>query len=236
VHLLDCASGATIQTLQVGQGSVHADALSPDNRLLTVSNDKDGTATIWDLPAEHIQVELPEASFIFSSTSAGAPLSTFSPDGRLLAYSARAYTVNIWDVEAKRVRWSLRGHGWDLGGMSFSPDGKLLATSSADGDARVWNVATGKQDVPTLKGHRRGVSKTWFTRDSGTLVTASEDTTVRFWNLAAAQETVTINGPYRVLLALDESALLLQGRDGVSLVRIPALFQIDALEAAKLRK
>jgi WD40 repeat protein len=67
-----------------------------------------------------------------------------SPDGRLLATSARDHRLLLWDVGSRRFVGELPPHGDVVAEMAFSPDGRYLATSTGvDGQAciRVLSVA-----------------------------------------------------------------------------------------------
>src|SRR5262249_57637389 len=68
----------------------------------------------------------------------------FSPDGRTLAASTAAGTVELWDLTTRKVRAVLREETVPLGvSVAFSPDGATLASASADGAVRLGGVAPG---------------------------------------------------------------------------------------------
>jgi WD40 repeat protein len=48
--------------------------------------------------------------------------------------------IDLWDLAAKRVRATLKGHEHWVNDLAFSPDGKLLASASWDGTAKLWKV------------------------------------------------------------------------------------------------
>jgi WD40 repeat protein len=198
-----------------------------------VWKEEDRSATVFNLESGE-EVLLPD-SYLVPGFSNPTVFDTFSPDGRFLAYVANGHTVHVWSVPERRVRHRLKGHFWKIWSMVFSPNGKLLATCSTDSDALVWDMATGKQATKRLRGHQQGVHTVWFTPDSRMLLTASDDPAVRFWNLATGQETLAIKDANEVLLSAEETTLVLRRRDGVSLLHIPTLAEIDAAPGARFR-
>lgn len=66
-------------------------------------------------------------------------LSTWSPDGRVLAVACQNGDVYLRDVDTGKFA-ILRGHTEACLRLSFSPDGTFLATGSRDGTSRIWDV------------------------------------------------------------------------------------------------
>ncbi|MFC4529299.1 serine/threonine-protein kinase [Sphaerisporangium dianthi] len=121
-------------------------ALSPDGRVLALSDRPLTTVELWDPSRARLLGRLG----IPADTAAYADL-IFSPDGRTLAVSARTgrTRVTLWDVATLRRRPDLD----DPGGAAhlaraFSPDGRTLAVSSVSEDgaevSRSWDLRTRK--------------------------------------------------------------------------------------------
>ena len=231
VNVYDSATGRVISSLRIGESNVRAAAFSPDNKWLLTAEEGDASltttqevanATLWNWRTKQVEARLDD---VYCSVL-DLPVGTFSPDGRLLAYVAQGYTVNLWDSVTKQVCWKLKGHDWLVCALNFSPDGRLLATSSFDGSTRVWDLATGRPSSRKLNAESHLL---WFSRDSRTLVAAG-DPSVRFLNVTTGQETLAIRNATGALLSPDDTALVLWRREGVSLMRIPTCAEIDAME------
>jgi len=151
---------------------------SPDGKLLAVSgyhevllHKADGTGIVGRLIglAERVQAL------------------AFSPDGKSLAVvggsPGRFGEVQVWEVERRKLRFSVSVTYDTLYGVSWSPDGSKIAFGCADNTLRAIDSGTGKQ-VLFQGAHSDWVLGTVFSRDGAHLVSTSRDMSMKLTEVA----------------------------------------------------
>ena len=145
-------------------------AFSPDGQYLGTVVD-DGTARLWDLNGNQLQV-LHDHQYSIDSAE-------FSPDGQYLVTVSDDGTARLWDLNGNQLQ-VLHGHQYSIDSAEFSPDGHSLATVSDDGTARIWDLNGNQPQVL----HNPWVG---FNPDGQYLATVSDDGTIRIWDLNGNQ-------------------------------------------------
>ena len=72
-----------------------------------------------------------------------------SPDSRLLATGKADGRVVVWDLNERRIRWTLVSHapgpGAEVYSLAFSRDGRFLASGSTNPVVKLWDTKTGRE-------------------------------------------------------------------------------------------
>jgi WD40 repeat protein/energy-coupling factor transporter ATP-binding protein EcfA2 len=122
--------------------------------------------------------------------TAAVYLTSFSPDGNVLATASYDRTARLWDVRdrshPKPLGSPLTGHRSWLSSAVFSPDGHTLATAGDDGTVLLWDVTDPARPVrlgDPMTGDDGTIYLVAFSPDGHLLGTADEDHTVRLWDV-----------------------------------------------------
>ena len=130
----------------------------------------------------------------------------FAPDGRLLAV-AKGRTVELWDLETRRLAATLAAQGRAVGALAFSPDGARLYAATGE----IWEVATGTL-LTTFDSQAAAIALSPNNR----LIVGAEGT---LWNAADGLLTgalAGLRGPaVNFALTPDGERLVWQAGDGV---------------------
>jgi WD40 repeat protein len=195
VKVWDAATGRERFALRAGS-VVNNLAYSPDGKLLATAGASDGiklwsTTTGAQVGAFEASVPAPSAGRqIAAALDTHVPILSvsFSPDSRLIAAGDAEGSVQILDVNTRRLVRILKGHTEGVEVVPFSPDGQLLATVSQDGTVKLWAVGSW-QELATFKGSAKGSVKGFraaaFSPDSRLLVTGGMDNRVTLWDAAS---------------------------------------------------
>ncbi|MEU0880831.1 hypothetical protein ABZ345_19685 [Lentzea sp. NPDC005914] len=115
-------------------------------------------------------------------------LTTFSPDGTLLATASYDRSARLWDVRDRshpRQIAVITGHRDWLSSAVFSPDGKVLATTGQDATIRFWDVRdpANPKAIKTLETGNGPSYLLEFSPDGTLLAAANEDKSARLWDV-----------------------------------------------------
>jgi WD40 repeat protein len=157
----------------------------------------------------------------------------FSPDGKSLAVTGgspgRFGEVQVWDVESRKLRYSLTVTYDTAYGVSWSGDGTKIAFGCADNTLRAIDSATGKQ-VLFQGAHNDWVLDTVFSKEGTHLISVSRDRSMKLVEVSTQRfiDNITSITPGALkggLAAVDrhpkKDELLIGGADGV-----PKIYQM----------
>ena len=155
--------------------------------------------------------------------------SSFSPDGKLLAWSKADGTIHLADAATGKELRAVKGRGKEDAGLAFgfSPDGKtLVGRCPRDGMLLVWDVASGKElhrfarpaATPGGFGWNTSAAGMEFSPDGKLLALGGENQSVRLVDLATGKE-IAFGGGHRSAIAkvtysADGKTLTTRGDDG----------------------
>jgi WD40 repeat protein/tRNA A-37 threonylcarbamoyl transferase component Bud32 len=104
-----------------------------------------------------------------------------SPDGKSFVSGGCGV---VFDAEAGKEKFRLRGHKDVVNGAAYSADGKFIVTGSGDGTAKLWNAATG-EEMLSFKAGFFSVQTIAVSNDGSRVVLGG--TGSHFWNTRTAQ-------------------------------------------------
>ena len=147
----------------------------------------------------------------------------FSPDGKLLAITARKdNTIQIWDVPNRKTLCRLKGHTTSVYSLAFSPDNKTVITSGwtyKDVTIRLWDTITGE-----LLASYPDQGAVAFAPDRNTFVGGSH---IYIWNPVTNHYDHTVrledvsksNPPTAITFSPDGSIIVSGNRNGIIQLR-----------------
>ncbi|XP_029564560.1 WD repeat-containing protein 36 [Salmo trutta] len=124
---------------QYGEDEAHRGAVrgvSVDGlNQLTVSAGADKLVHIWKFKSRKL---------VHSIDLGTTPVTThLHRDSGMLAVALDDFTLNVLDMETKRIVRKFSGHRGQVNDMAFSPDGRWLITAAMDCTIRTWDLPSG---------------------------------------------------------------------------------------------
>lgn len=158
-------------------------AISPNGQLLAAIRRLDDDKIVL------IDTTTGQEKHILPGLTGNPAAVSFSPDGKLLAASARREElVRLWDIEQQKVVMTLSGHDAQIQDIAFSGDGRFVATGSWDQTVAMWELEGGKL-ITGLEGHFDHVVALNFSHDCRFLASGAagrRDSTAVVWSVRRA--------------------------------------------------
>ena len=122
----------------------------------------------------------------------------FSRDGTLFAVAQNSslatgndrFSVLLWDVLSRQLRFTLKAHKDEIAALAFSWDGKTLASGSEDGTIRLWDTRTGNQTASFSSDLNTALA---FSAD-GKVLASIYNRGIKLWDITTGSELRTLKG------------------------------------------
>ena len=225
----DVKSGRPLAPSAPGHDATVTDlAFAPDGRLFTASDD--GTVRSWDPATGAMGLTLEHAEIVRGLA--------VSPDGSLVAGSALADDLRLWDAATGALRFKLLGNG-RMGGyrrVAFTPDGKRLVAWGDDLYLRTWDVRTGKlvaehrtvpvgKDPDNLDPERDFISGITALSADGSRFALTTHKVVQVWDSATGEQfpafQPTPDGVHLLAFSPDGKRLAVGGGPKATQIKLP---------------
>jgi len=168
LQLGDAQTGEMVQILNALHNKVKAISFSLDGKFIVLSS-QDGRLQIWDSQGSEI--------IGLDGLTSGAEI---SPDGRTIVLGSHE-VIQVWDMDGRKLRHTLRGHTQDVKMLVMSSDGNTVISSSEDGIICKWDVKTGRL-LHTLAGYAGDVQTLTLSFDGSILISGADDNIIRMWD------------------------------------------------------
>ena len=165
-----------------------------DGKILATAG-LDGLIRLWDMAEDG-----KEAGMLEGFTNYALCLS-WGPDNHNLAAGTHQKTIDIWDIEKRKFRFSLRGHRDSVNTLSWSADGKWLASGSYDGEVKIWNL-TSPAPIKSLGINDSFTQAVHFSKDGHKLAAGSRGGTIKLWSAQTHQVLESIETHSRGIYSL----------------------------------
>ncbi|NEQ77237.1 MAG: WD40 repeat domain-containing protein [Okeania sp. SIO2C9] len=116
-----------------------------------------------------------------------------TPNKKYLISGSTKGTINIWNLQNKKLLFVFKGHWQQVTALAITPDGKYLISGSKGKTIKIWNLET-RKELFTLKGHGDSINTISVTPDGKHLISGSRDKTIKIWNLENRKEIFTFTG------------------------------------------
>jgi WD40 repeat protein/tRNA A-37 threonylcarbamoyl transferase component Bud32 len=156
IKLWDLHKERELLTLVGHDQTVTSVAFFPDgDKLVSVS--LDGKVILWDLIKSGKDPQrLSARPRLLHAYKDRLRAVSVSSRGERLAVAGSNGAIEIWDLAANRVQFTLRGHKSTIHALLYSPNPSVLASASADQTVRFWDAGTGSpSDVKTFDADMR---------------------------------------------------------------------------------
>ncbi|KAF9478961.1 WD40 repeat-like protein [Pholiota conissans] len=122
----------------------------------------------------------------------------FSPDGKLLATGSEDNEIRIWDIDARKIIRTLKGHTEEIYSLDFSRNGRYIVSGSADRTLWIWDLRQRSSKMIHLskdsQDFEQGITSIAISPDSKLVAAGCMDTIVRLYDIETVELVDTLHG------------------------------------------
>jgi hypothetical protein len=160
----------TLVSFPVRERQTRPLAFSPDGRLLTTNTLGPAPSGMAggppDINAQTLRLwEVTTAGELLAHPTVTNSCVAFSLDSRMMAMSAPAQEILLWDLRLGKELRRIKGFDAEVTSLAFSPDGSRLVSGLSDSTLLVWDIAIARK--PGESGRFEDVSPAQAWADLG---------------------------------------------------------------------
>ena len=198
LSIWDARTGQNISVLSIESHKGEAPVLPGQRKVSSSSGGMSGKARIRTVKMEngivkHVKYQTHGVA-VFSQD--GSMFATVQNSDR--ANKDNQFTVLLWEVTSRQLRFTLKGHTKEIETLTFTADGKTLASGSRDGTIRLWDTSTGNQTTSFSSRQNTALA---FSADSKILASIYNKG-IKLWDMTTGNELATLKGDIGICYAL----------------------------------
>ena len=136
----------------------------------------------------HILLNLGAKTFYESATTI-----SITPDGKYLISGSTDKTIKVWNLQTKKLLFTLKGHSKEVSAVTITPDGKYLISGSKDKTIKIWDLEN-REEIFTFTGHTESINAIKVTSNGQRVISASSDKTIQVWDFASREIIAKFTG------------------------------------------
>ena len=125
-------------------------------------------------------------------------------------------SVELWDVETRKIIRLYLGHSSPVSALEFSGDGNRIATASWDGSIILWDAVNGDR-IRVIGGDGNRINSMSLDSEGTFLATSGLDNSIKLWDMRSGTEELNLTGHKSPITSVDYNRpnnILVSASDG----------------------